>query len=104
MRLHRNAKTTPQMRQLIIDRVTRQGWSHAQAAEAAGVSVRTVAKWRARGRAGDTTLLDGSSQPHRQPRRLSPTVTTKILAWRRTRATAWQISIYFENIDIFSIL
>jgi len=93
MKLHRNAKTTPQMRQLIIDRVTRSGWSQAQAAEALGVSVRTVAKWCARGRAGDTSLLDRSSRPHRQPRRLSPVLTTQILAWRRTRATAWQISV-----------
>jgi hypothetical protein len=42
MRLHRNAKTSPKMRQLLIDRVRRHGWTQAAAA---GISVRTVAKW-----------------------------------------------------------
>src|SRR5512147_3237509 len=70
MRVHRNAKTTPKMRQLLIDRVTRQGWTQAAAAHAAGLSVRTVAKWVGRARRGDATLEDGSSRPHRQPRRL----------------------------------
>ena len=92
MRLHRNAKTTPLMRRLIIDRITRQAWTRARAAEAAGVSVRTVAKWLARERAGDTTLDDASSRPHRQPRRVAPEVAGVILQLRRTRATAWQIS------------
>lgn len=92
MKLHGNAKTTPQMRQLIIDRVARHGWTQAQAAEAAGVSVRTVAKWRARWRAGDTALLDASSRPHRQPRCVLPPVRTAIIALRQTRATAWEIS------------
>jgi transposase len=45
MRLHRNAKTSPKMRQLLIDRVRRHGWTQAAAAAAAGISVRTVAKW-----------------------------------------------------------
>src|ERR1043166_3282870 len=35
MRLHRNAKTTPKMRQLLIDRVTHHGWTQAAAATAA---------------------------------------------------------------------
>jgi len=92
MRLHRNAKTTPAMRRLLIDRVTQLGWTPRQAAEAAGVSVRTVAKWIARGRAGDRSLLDASSRPQPQPRRLALTQEAAILALRRTRATAWQIS------------
>ena len=92
MTLHGNARTTPRMRQLIIDRVTREGWTQARAAEAAGVSVRTVAKWLARGRAGETGLQDGSSRPQRQPRRLALATTTQIVALRLTRATAWEIS------------
>ena len=80
------------MRQLLIDRVTRQGWSQAAAAGAAGLSVRTVAKWLSRARRGDVALEDGSSRPHRQPRRLDVARTTAILALRRTRATAWEIS------------
>ena len=57
--------------------------------EAAGVSLRTVAKWLARER---TALADRSSRPHRQPRRDSPPVEAAIVALRRTRATASQIS------------
>ena len=92
MRLHRNAKTTPKMRQLLIDRVIRQGWTQAAAAHAAGVSVRTVAKWIGRARRGDTQLEDGSSRPQRQPRRLDAVRTAAIVAYRHTRATAWEIS------------
>ena len=91
MRLHRNAKTTPKMRELMVRRV-QQGWTQQQVATAAGVSVRTVAKWVARARQGVGALEDGSSRPRRQPRRLDVTRTTAILAWRQTRATAWEIS------------
>ena len=92
MRLHRNARTSPKMRQLLIDRVRRQGWTQAAAAAAAGISVRTVAKWIQRARQGDTQLEDASSRPHRQPRRLDVARTTAILAQRQRRATAWEIS------------
>src|SRR5712692_9248216 len=92
MRLHRNAKTTLLMRSLIVDRVLRQHWTLTRAAEAAGISVRTVAKWLARWRAGDTTLLDGSSRPQRSPRRLAGAREAQILQLRRTRATAWEIT------------
>jgi transposase len=93
MKLHRNAKTSPKMRQLLIDRVRRHGWTQAAAAAAAGISVRTVAKWIQRARHGDTQLEDASSRPHRQPRRLAVERTTAILAWRQQRATAWEISV-----------
>lgn len=92
MRLHRNAKTTPKMRQLLIDRVTRQGWTQPAAAAAVGVSVRTIAKWVGRARAGDPTLEDRSSRPHRQPRRTTVVQVAAIIAARQTRAVAWEIS------------
>ena len=92
MKLHRNAKTTPKMRQLLIDRVIRHGWSQGAAAEAAGLSIRTVAKWLSRARQGDVTLDDRSSRPHRQPRRLDVARTAAIIAVRQQRATAWEIS------------
>jgi transposase InsO family protein len=90
MRVHRNAKTTPKMRQLIVTRAE-QGWTYGRIAAALGISVRTVAKWRARSRQADG-LSDGSSRPHRQPRRLAAPVEAAIVTLRRTRATAWQIS------------
>ena len=90
MRAHRNNKSTPQMRRFIYERVT-QGWTQRAVAEALGISVRTVAKWVARARQAGA-LTDASSRPRAQPRRLSATVEAAIVARRRTRATAWQIS------------
>ena len=89
MRSHGSAKTNVYQRRLLIRRVRHQGWTQRQAAEALGVSVRTVAKWLAR---HPTTLADRSSRPQRQPRRTSVTAEGAIVALRQTRATAWQIS------------
>ena len=89
MRVHRNAKTTPKMRQLIASRA-RQGWTYARIAAALGLSVRTVAKWVARAR--QAALADRSSRPWHQPRRLAAPIEAAIVSLRRTRATAWQIS------------
>jgi transposase InsO family protein len=89
MKSHRNAKTNVYQRRLLIRRVRQQGWTQRQAAEALGVSVRTIAKWLTRDR---TALADRSSRPQRQPRRTSVTAEAAIVALRRTRATAWQIS------------
>jgi transposase InsO family protein len=89
MKSHGNAKTNVYQRRLLIRRIRHQGWTQRQAAEALGVSVRTVAKWLTRDRA---TLADRSSRPRRQPRRTSVTAEAAIVALRRTRATAWQIS------------
>jgi len=91
MRVHRNAKTTPRMRQLIVTRA-QHGWTYARIAEALGISVRTVAKWimRSRQAAG---LGDGSSRPHRQPRRTALGLERAIVTLRRRRLTAWQISM-----------
>jgi transposase InsO family protein len=89
MRSHGSAKTNVYQRRLLIRRVRQQGWTQRQAADALGVSVRTVAKWLARDRGA---LADRSSRPARQPRRTSGAVERAIVALRRTRATAWQIS------------
>jgi transposase len=92
MRLHRNAKTSPKMRQLLVDRVQCQGWTQAAAAAAAGISVRTVAKRSRRARLGEVQLEDASSRPRRQPRALDVGRTSAIVALRQQRATAWEIS------------
>jgi transposase InsO family protein len=88
MRLHRNAKTNEYQRQLLIKRVRSLGWTQRQAADAVGVSVRTVAKWLTR----DHALADRPSRPHRSPRRTNVTMEAAVVRLRRTRATAWQIS------------
>jgi transposase InsO family protein len=89
MTSHRSAKTNVYQRRLLIRRVRQHGWTQREAAEAVGVSVRTVAKWLTR---DPTALADRSSCPQRQPRRTSVTAEAAIVALRRTRATAWQIS------------
>lgn len=88
MNVHRNAKTNVYQRRLLLTRL-QSGWTQRQAAEAAGVSVRTVAKWVARGR---TALADRSSRPQRVPRQTSVAAETLVVRLRHTRATAWQIS------------
>ena len=62
MNRHKNARTTPYGRALMVRRVRELGWSAARAAEAAGVSVRTVRKWLARHRCeGAAGLLEDAS-------------------------------------------
>ena len=97
MKLHRNAKTTPTMRALIVQRIRRDQWSPAEAAIAAGISVRTAYKWLGRYRLGGRAALeDGSSRPHRQPRRTAPAVTARILAARYERRSAWAIAVQLQ--------
>ena len=62
MKLHANHRTCPSSRCLICRRVLEEGWTLRQAAEAAGCSVRTAAKWIGRYRGGDRELLDRSSR------------------------------------------
>ena len=97
MRLHRNAKTTPSMRALLVERIRHQAWSPASAAAAAGVSVRTTYKWLRRHRVGGPSALeDASSRPHRQPRRTPADVTARILAARYERCTAGTIAVQLQ--------
>jgi transposase InsO family protein len=93
VKLHRNAKTTPTMRALIVQRIRREQWPPAEAAAAAGVSVRTTYKWLRRHRLGGRPALeDASSCPHEQPRRTAPAVVAAIVAARHERRTAWAIA------------
>jgi transposase InsO family protein len=90
MKLHANAKTCPNSRRLIAERVA-QGWTLAQAAAAAGVSVRTAAKWVRRQRLGES-LQDRSSAPRRVPGRTPKRLVEAIAALRRLRMTAAEIA------------
>ena len=60
MKIHANAKTCPKSRRLLIRRIEEQGWSLMEAAEAAGISDRTAAKWLARWRAEGEAGLRGA--------------------------------------------
>jgi len=69
MKPHANAAAARRGR-LLVDRLE-GGWSLTVAAEAAGVSERTAAKWLARWRAeGEAGVADRSSAPRRVPSRL----------------------------------
>ena len=92
MELHKNARTCPASRMLMIQRI-QAGMPVTSAAEAAGVSRRTASKWKGRHReAGEAALVDRSSRPHRSPRRTHPTVVEEILRLRRRRQTGPQIA------------
>ena len=93
MKLHANARTCPKSRRLLVRRIEDEGWSLAAAAEAAGVSERTTAKWLARWRAeGDAGLLDRSSAPKLRPTQLPADRLAVIEALRRLRMTAAEIA------------
>ena len=93
MKLHANARTCPKSRRLLVRRVDGEGWSLAAAAEAAGVSERTAAKWVARWRAeGAAGLFDRSSAPRLRPTRLAGDRVEAIEALRRLRMTAAEIA------------
>jgi transposase InsO family protein len=92
MKLHGNARTCPHSRRLLVERLE-AGWTLRQAAAAAGVSVRTAAKWRSRWRCeGEGGLLDRSSRPRRQPRRTPPDRVQAVVRLRRLRMTAAEIA------------
>jgi transposase InsO family protein len=81
------------MRMLLVQRIRQEHWPPAEAAAAAGISVRTTYKWLRRHRLGGRPALDdGSSRPHRQPRRTSLETVAAIIAARHERRTAWAIA------------
>lgn len=93
MKLHRNARTCPNSRKLLVERVLEQGWSLTEAAVAAGVSERTARKWVARFRAeGEAGLLDRSSAPKRIPHRTPAERIEVVRALRKLRMTASEIA------------
>ena len=95
MKLHRNAKSTPASRVLLVRRVLFEGWRQATAAEGAGVSVRTVAKWVRRFREGGVAALeDGSSRPGAPPHQ-TPPLAVGLIRWLREQhgLPAWAIGM-----------
>jgi transposase InsO family protein len=93
MKLHANARTCPKSRKLLVTRIEEEGWSLMVAAEAAGISERTAAKWLARWRSeGEAGLRDRSSAPKRRPTQLPADCLRAIEALRRLRMTAAEIA------------
>jgi transposase len=97
MKLHANAKLGPKGRLVICRRVLEQGWSLAEAAEAAGVSDRTAGKWVRRYREeGEAGLLGRSSAPRRVANVTPPERVEAIAALRRVRLTGPEIAETLE--------
>jgi transposase InsO family protein len=93
VRVHPNAKGTANSRLVMVRRIEEEGWSVADAAEAAGYSERSAYKWLRRYRdQGFEGLADRSSAPHRVPGRTSAQRVERIVALRRRRRTAWEIA------------
>ncbi len=82
---HENARTTPRGRLLMVERL-QAGWSVGQVAAAAGVTAKTVRKWRDRFATEDEAgLRDRSARPRHSPGRLPAATIGQIEALRRQR-------------------
>jgi transposase InsO family protein len=91
VKLHGNAKLTPVQRRLMCERID-DGWTVADASEAAGISERRAYVWLARWRSGDRLLEDRSSVPKRIPNRTARRVEIVIERLRRLRMTSTTIA------------
>ena len=93
MNIHKNARTTPQSRALLVHRVLREHWPVSAVALAFGVSERTVYKWLARYRAeGAPGLRDRRSVAHRRPHALTPAWLALIRLLRQAKLVATEIA------------
>jgi transposase len=93
MKVHANAPLGPKGRLTMVGRVVGQGWSLAEAAEAAGVSERTCSKWVGRYRVeGERGLRDRSWAPKSVPHRRREELVEAIAALRQLRMTGAEIA------------
>ena len=92
MNIHKNARLTPNGRELIARRIE-SGQTPEAAARAAGVCPRTAHKWLARFKAeGIEGLKDRSSRPHRLRKPTPAAIVAKVEVLRRQRFTGKQIA------------
>lgn len=91
MEIHGNARLLPRQRALLCERVRFEGWTVADAADAFGVSERTVYRWLARWDA-DEAMTDRPSRPRTTPGRTPAAVEAEIERLRRLRFTSTKIA------------
>ncbi|MEE8278086.1 MAG: IS481 family transposase [Thermoanaerobaculia bacterium] len=97
MDIHKNARSCPASREVLVRRVLRQGWSVPEAAEAAGLSARTAYKWLQRYKAeGLSGLADRSSRPRRSPGRTPRARRRSVVALRRQRMSGAEIAAQLD--------
>lgn len=93
MNLHKHARLSPRGRALLVDRILVHGLRVEEAAQAAGVSVRTAYKWLKRFKQeGVEGLADRSSRPRRCPHATPPAIADQVIEQRRSRRTYGQIA------------
>jgi len=93
MHVHARAPLSPIGRRRVVDRVCDEGWSVTAAAEAAGVSERSVYRWLARFREhGQPGLVDRPPVPRRVPGRTSAKRVRAICELRQLRLTGAEIA------------
>ena len=93
MNSHRNARTTPYSRALLVRRIRQEGRSVRDTARELGISRQTVYKWLRRFENADEGALENApSRPLRCPRRTPPQVLERIERLRRRRLTAVEIA------------
>lgn len=93
MNMHKNARTTPRSRALMVHRVLEEHWPVSAVAIAFGVSQRTVYKWLSRYRAhGIAGLQDRSSAARRHPHALAPAWVALIRLLRHAKLVAAEIA------------
>jgi transposase InsO family protein len=93
MNIHKNARTTPRSRAMLVQRVIEEHWPVSAVALAFGISDRTVYKWLARYRAeGVTGLHDRRSVAHRCPHALAPAWLALIRLLRQSKLVAQEIA------------
>ena len=91
--MHRNARTCPKSRLLLVERVLSLGWPVLKAAEAAGISERRARHWIKRFKdEGEAGLQDRSSAPRRVANKTSAERIEAIVALRELRFTAAEIA------------
>jgi transposase InsO family protein len=90
MNVHKNARSCPASRELLVKRVREQGWSVREASEAAGISDRRAREWIRRADRGEP-LSDRSSRPHTGTI-IDPMTRERIVALRREWRTMRQIA------------
>jgi transposase InsO family protein len=93
MNIHKNARTTPRSRAMLVHRVIAEHWPVRVVALAFGISERTVFKWLARYRAeGLPGLCDRRSTAHRHPHALAPAWLALIRLMRQAKLVAEEIA------------
>jgi transposase InsO family protein len=90
--IHKNARTTPNLRALIVARC-QAGETPRSVAGAVGVSPATVRKWLRRHEIeGAAGLEDRTSRPHRLRTRVTSEQIAQVEALRRNRQPFWKIA------------